>query len=129
LFDHSPYGDYDYKPIRPSAPNYSDLVKGLPFREECDRILATFLLPGAVKELTLDKTMREAAVKQLSTNTHPDVVSQISEQLIFSADGHGKAPSDLRENLQFFGDDQPSLLPGTSYYQRGSNQAVKNVRR
>ena len=49
-----------------------------PFREECLRIVATFLTPGATKELPLDPVVRDTVIRDLTWNTHPDVVSLFS---------------------------------------------------
>lgn len=46
-----------------------------PFRDECARIVATFFTPGAAKELSLDANVRDTVVRNLTWNTHPDVVS------------------------------------------------------
>ena len=46
-----------------------------PFREECLRIVATFLTPGAAKELPLDPVVRDTVIRELTWNTHPDIVS------------------------------------------------------
>ncbi len=36
--------------------------------------MATFLQPGAVKELPLDEIIRDTVVRDLTSSTHPDVV-------------------------------------------------------
>lgn len=47
----------------------------LPFKEECMRIVATFLRSDSSKELSLDAMVRETIIRDLRTSTHPDVVS------------------------------------------------------
>jgi hypothetical protein len=44
-----------------------------PGRAECARIIATFFQPGAPKELSLDSDIRDAVLRGLAQNTHPDV--------------------------------------------------------
>lgn len=53
---------------------YVPLACDQPFQSECMRIIATFLKPGAAKELPLDPDVRETAVRDLAWNTHPDAV-------------------------------------------------------
>ncbi|KAI0940206.1 hypothetical protein AcV5_001377 [Taiwanofungus camphoratus] len=52
-----------------------------PFREECMRIVATFLRPGAAKELPLDPALRDAVIRDLTWNTHPDIFLPIYEEM------------------------------------------------
>lgn len=47
-------------------------------RHECNRVIATFFKPGAEKELSLDSNMRDGVLRELASNTHPDVVSKHS---------------------------------------------------
>jgi hypothetical protein len=49
--------------------------KELPFKDECMRVVATFLRPSSSKELNLDATIRDAIIRDLAQSTHPDVVS------------------------------------------------------
>jgi hypothetical protein len=49
----------------------------LPFKEECMRIVATFLRSDSLKELSLDAVVRETIIRDLRTSTHPDVVSYV----------------------------------------------------
>ncbi|OBZ70266.1 hypothetical protein A0H81_09756 [Grifola frondosa] len=44
-----------------------------PFRAECARVAAAFLHPRAPKELPLDSALRDAILRDLTWNTHPDV--------------------------------------------------------
>ena len=44
-----------------------------PFRDEALQIVATFIRPGSKKELALDQVVRDAVLKNLVWNTHPDV--------------------------------------------------------
>jgi hypothetical protein len=48
---------------------------GQPFRKECMRVIATFLRPGATKELPLDDLLRHNTIRNLAYSTHPDIVS------------------------------------------------------
>lgn len=57
------------------APSMPTVQAELLFREECMRIVATFLRPESSKELSLDATVRETIIRDLRTSTHPDVVS------------------------------------------------------
>jgi hypothetical protein len=50
-------------------------VEDQPFRLECMRVIATFLRPGARKELSLDAIVRDTAIRKLEHSTNPDVVS------------------------------------------------------
>ena len=52
------------------------LYVGQPYKKECMRIIATFLRPGAVKELSLDDDLRHTVIRNLAYSTHPDVVSR-----------------------------------------------------
>ncbi|KZT70343.1 hypothetical protein DAEQUDRAFT_764788 [Daedalea quercina L-15889] len=52
-----------------------------PFRQECMRIVATFLRPDAAKELPLDPTVRDTVIRDLTWNTHPDVLLPIYEEM------------------------------------------------
>ncbi|KAF9498698.1 hypothetical protein BDN71DRAFT_1503764 [Pleurotus eryngii] len=52
-----------------------------PFRVECMRIVATFLQPGAVKELPLDGIIRDTVVRDLTSSTHPDVFLTAYEEI------------------------------------------------
>jgi hypothetical protein len=58
------------------ASQYSSFpAKDLPFKEECMRVVATFLRSNSPKELNLDATVRDAIIGDLAHSTHPDVVS------------------------------------------------------
>jgi len=46
-----------------------------PFKDECMRVVATFLRPDSPKELNLDAAIRDAIIRDLAQSTHPDVVS------------------------------------------------------
>lgn len=50
-------------------------AKDLPFKEECMRVVATFLKAGSPKELNLDAMIRDSIIRDLVHSTHPDVVS------------------------------------------------------
>ncbi|TFY57126.1 hypothetical protein EVJ58_g7213, partial [Rhodofomes roseus] len=58
------------QPLRP-APD--PVPRDQPFKEECMRIVATFLRPGTAKELPLDAALRDTTIRDLTWNTHPDV--------------------------------------------------------
>jgi len=58
-----------------ASQNGSSLAKDIPFKEECMRIVATFLKPGSPRELNLDAAIRDATMTELAHSTHPDVVS------------------------------------------------------
>ncbi|KAH9854988.1 hypothetical protein C2E23DRAFT_893818 [Lenzites betulinus] len=49
-----------------------DSTRAGPFQLECARVVATFLTPGAPKELMLSAEVREALLRELAWNTHPD---------------------------------------------------------
>ncbi|OCH94496.1 hypothetical protein OBBRIDRAFT_123127 [Obba rivulosa] len=55
-----------------------------PFREECARIVATFFCPGAAEELSLDSALRDAVIRDLTWNTHPDVFLAVYEEIYHS---------------------------------------------
>lgn len=61
-------------PTYPPAQNRLVYPSAQPFREETENILATFIVPGTKKELSLTSEMRDAVIKELSHTTHPDVV-------------------------------------------------------
>ncbi|PCH40785.1 hypothetical protein WOLCODRAFT_99298 [Wolfiporia cocos MD-104 SS10] len=52
-----------------------------PFRADCSRIVATFLTPGAAKELPLDPAVRDTAIRNLTWSTHPDVFLPVYEEI------------------------------------------------
>jgi hypothetical protein len=66
-----------------SLPKF-DVTEKQPARTECMRIIATFLRPGAPKELALDATVRDTVIRNLASNSHPDVVSTNSK--LFTAE-------------------------------------------
>ena len=51
------------------------------FKQECMRIVATFLKPNSPKELNLDATVRDAIIRDLTHSTHPDIVSTLAHLL------------------------------------------------
>lgn len=51
------------------------------FKQECMRIVATFLKPNSPKELNLDATVKEAIIRDLAHSTHPDIVSTLAHLL------------------------------------------------
>ncbi|EPT00776.1 hypothetical protein FOMPIDRAFT_1121704, partial [Fomitopsis schrenkii] len=63
---------------------YVPLACDQPFQSECMRIIATFLKPGAAKELPLDPDVRETAVRDLAWNTHPDAFLPIYEEIYYT---------------------------------------------
>ena len=58
---------------QPSIP--AALPENQPLRTDCSNVTATFLVPGAPKELLLPANVRDAAIQELSCTTHPDAVS------------------------------------------------------
>ena len=85
----STYASYPDAPFPISQPN-SPLLASVtpapfivpkpakqPFRQECQAVVATFFKPGAPKELTLDSNVRDAIIRDLTWNTHPDVVRSL----------------------------------------------------
>ncbi|KIM76370.1 hypothetical protein PILCRDRAFT_647499 [Piloderma croceum F 1598] len=44
-----------------------------PFKDECMRVVATFLRPDSPKELNLDAMIKDAIIRDLAHSTHPDV--------------------------------------------------------
>ncbi|KAL6307174.1 hypothetical protein BKA93DRAFT_823638 [Sparassis latifolia] len=58
-----------------------------PFRDECERIVATFLHPGAPKELPLEPALRDTLLRALSWNTHPDAFLLAYEELYALVEG------------------------------------------
>ncbi|KAH9927283.1 uncharacterized protein B0H18DRAFT_292693 [Fomitopsis serialis] len=68
---------------QPSTSYPPDLVQPCdqPFRDECTRIVATFLRPDAAKELPLDPAVRDTVIRDLTWNTHPDVFLPVYEEL------------------------------------------------
>ena len=65
--DFADISKYEFHP--PSS------TKELPFKEECMRVVATFLRSNSPKELNLDAAVRDAITRDLAHSTHPDVVS------------------------------------------------------
>jgi hypothetical protein len=71
--------------VDPSSGDFADIsnyelsppssAKELPFKEECMRVVATFLRSNSPKELNLDAAIRDAITRDLAHSTHPDVVS------------------------------------------------------
>jgi hypothetical protein len=53
------------------------LGNGLPFRDECMRIIATFFRPEASKELNLDAALKDDVLRNLDHSTHPDIVGHL----------------------------------------------------
>ena len=51
------------------------------FKQECMRIVATFLRPNSPKELNLDAIVRDAIIRDLAHSTHPDIVSTLAHLL------------------------------------------------
>ncbi|KAF5387870.1 hypothetical protein D9615_000839 [Tricholomella constricta] len=51
------------------------------FRTECLRAVATFLSPGATKELPLEAIVRDTAIRNLSLDFHPDVFLPVYEEI------------------------------------------------
>ncbi|KAG6919756.1 hypothetical protein DXG01_001590 [Tephrocybe rancida] len=51
------------------------------FRNDCSRAVATFLTPGATKELLLDAIVRDTVIRNLSTSCHPDVFLPVYEEI------------------------------------------------
>ncbi|KZT36672.1 hypothetical protein SISSUDRAFT_1049503 [Sistotremastrum suecicum HHB10207 ss-3] len=84
-----------FSPPFPPSPAATPLTPGIqPFRDEALRIVATFLRPGAVKELALDEIVREAVLKNLVWNTHPDVF-QPAYEAIYDIVEHHSVPAFL----------------------------------
>jgi hypothetical protein len=54
-----------------------------PFRDECERIVATFFSPNALKELSLSSDVRDAVLRDLEQNTHPDVFLPAYEAIFY----------------------------------------------
>lgn len=61
-------------PSQSPAQNFIPRPEIQPFRDECQVIVATFFKPGAQKELTMDSNVRDTIIRDLTWNTHPDVV-------------------------------------------------------
>ncbi|RDB19917.1 hypothetical protein Hypma_012964 [Hypsizygus marmoreus] len=51
------------------------------FCAECQRIIATFLSPGAPKELSLDATVRDTVIRNLGSSCHPDIFLPVYEEI------------------------------------------------
>ncbi|CAE6392381.1 unnamed protein product, partial [Rhizoctonia solani] len=62
-------------------------LKDQPFRSETLQIVATFIRPGAKKELNLDMDVREELLRRLEKSTHPDVFAHAYAQIYELVDG------------------------------------------
>ncbi|CAE6435360.1 unnamed protein product, partial [Rhizoctonia solani] len=61
--------------------------KEQPFRKETLQIVATFIRPGAKKELNLDMDIREELLRGLERSTHPDVFAPAYARIYDLVDG------------------------------------------
>ncbi|EMD40355.1 hypothetical protein CERSUDRAFT_91071 [Gelatoporia subvermispora B] len=57
-----------------------------PLRAECTRAVATFFAPSAPEELTLDSALRDAIIRDLTWNTHPNVFQPVYEEIYHSVE-------------------------------------------
>jgi hypothetical protein len=55
-----------------------------PFRDECERIVATFFSPSSRKELSLDSDTRDGVLHNLTRSTHPDVFSPAYDAIFYT---------------------------------------------
>ncbi|KAF8725070.1 G protein signaling domain, partial [Rhizoctonia solani] len=62
-------------------------LKDQPFRNEILQIVATFIRPGAKKELNLDMDVREELLRGLEKSTHPDIFARAYAQIYDLVDG------------------------------------------
>ncbi|CUA67161.1 hypothetical protein RSOLAG22IIIB_13284 [Rhizoctonia solani] len=62
-------------------------LKDQPFQSETLQIVATFMRPGAKKELNLDMDVREELLRRLEKSTHPDVFAHAYAQIYELVDG------------------------------------------
>ncbi|KAH9833778.1 uncharacterized protein C8Q71DRAFT_860050 [Rhodofomes roseus] len=69
------------QPLRPAS---DPVPRDQPFKEECMRIVATFLRPGTAKELPLDAALRDTTIRDLTWNTHPDVFLPVYAELCYT---------------------------------------------
>jgi hypothetical protein len=67
----------------PCGATSSDLCAQQPFRDECERIVATFFAPNTRKELSLDSDIRDTVLRRLLKNTHPDVFLPAYEAVFY----------------------------------------------
>ncbi|KAJ7573864.1 hypothetical protein C8J56DRAFT_1173187 [Mycena floridula] len=51
------------------------------FKDECHRIIATFLRPGAAEELNMDSRMRDTLMKKIMTGSHPDIFLPVYQEV------------------------------------------------
>ncbi|CAE6444437.1 unnamed protein product [Rhizoctonia solani] len=75
-----------WSPISVPSPMPSPL-KDQPFRNETLQIVATFIRPGAKKELNLDMDVRDELLRELEKSTHPDVFAPAYAQIYDLVDG------------------------------------------
>ncbi|CEL63911.1 hypothetical protein RSOLAG1IB_05676 [Rhizoctonia solani AG-1 IB] len=75
-----------WSPISVSSPAPSPL-KDQPFRNEMLQIVATFIRPGAKKELNLDMDVRDELLRRLEKSTHPDVFATAYARIYDLVDG------------------------------------------
>ncbi|KAJ1309290.1 hypothetical protein OPQ81_004952 [Rhizoctonia solani] len=73
-----------WSPISVSSPTP---IRDQPFREETLQIVATFIRPGAKKELNLDMEVREELLRGLEKTTHPEVFAAAYARIYDLVDG------------------------------------------
>ncbi|CAE6444333.1 unnamed protein product [Rhizoctonia solani] len=75
---------YPWSPITIPSPVP---LKDQPFRNETLQIVATFIRPGAKKELNLDADIREELLRGLEKSTHPDIFAPAYARIYELVDG------------------------------------------
>lgn len=115
-------------PASPMSPavmanfSMSDIAERQPFRQECMRIVTTFLQPGAAKELTLDAIVRDTCIKKFATNTHPDTVSPNFWNNSSRSRRSRTVCANIRRSIPPPSKHQPSQIPGSRIYQHQFTQ-------
>ncbi|EIN10938.1 hypothetical protein PUNSTDRAFT_112727 [Punctularia strigosozonata HHB-11173 SS5] len=77
-------------PTSPFSPSFDLLTSPAqqPFRSECQLVLATFVRPGAPKELSLESLVRDTVLRDLAWNTHPDAFLPAYEEAWDALESH-----------------------------------------
>ncbi|KDQ64122.1 hypothetical protein JAAARDRAFT_187495 [Jaapia argillacea MUCL 33604] len=68
---------YPLLPLPPVPP--ASHISAQPFRDECTRVVSSFLRAGSSKELNIDADVRDSVFKELVWSTHPDVFLPLYE--------------------------------------------------